>query len=153
MSIFGYSTISGRFVLPAGVAVSLLSMATNTDVLGELQEHLRLYSKAVADTIWELQQMRTPDLDKVDSLADGLSTLADKLDGPGGLIDSLPDYPRSTDKVQEKLVHLTKEHEALEPQLLKVLADTELKQQQLRERLESATKNLIYTANSGSGER
>lgn len=64
------------------------------DPLGDLQEHLRAYSKAVADTIWELQQMKQPDPARVDALADALAGMADRLDGPGGLVDGLPDYPR-----------------------------------------------------------
>lgn len=62
--------------------------------LTELQEHLRVYSKGVADAIWELQQLRDANNAKVDEIANGLLALADKLDGPGGLIDSLPTYPR-----------------------------------------------------------
>lgn len=64
------------------------------DALRDLQDHLRVYAKGVADAIWELQQAREPDPTKVDALADGLRALAEKLDGPGGLIDSLPAYPR-----------------------------------------------------------
>jgi hypothetical protein len=64
------------------------------DPLGDLQEHLRTYSKAVADTIWELQQMKQPEPARVDALADALAGMADRLDGPGGLVDALPDYPR-----------------------------------------------------------
>lgn len=38
------------------------------DVLGEAQEHLRVYAKAVADSIWEVQQMRRPDMERVRTL-------------------------------------------------------------------------------------
>lgn len=64
------------------------------DVVGALQEHLRQYSKAIADAIWEVQQMRAPDAARVDALADGLSGFAARLDGPGGILDALPDFPR-----------------------------------------------------------
>lgn len=86
---------TSQVVILQKFVASLVAMARpKDDTVGELQDHIRVYSKAVADTIWELQQMRAPDMGKVDGLAAQLTALADRLDGPGGLIDSLPDFPR-----------------------------------------------------------
>ena len=38
------------------------------DAIGALQEHLVVFSKAVADTIWEVQQLKTPDVAKARAL-------------------------------------------------------------------------------------
>ena len=70
------------------------SALADRDVIGEMQEHVIVYAKAVADAIWEVQQMRAFDGERVAALAAHLRGVADTLDGPGGLIDALPDFPR-----------------------------------------------------------
>jgi len=61
----------------------------HADPIGAVQSHLQSHSKLIADSLYELQQLRAPNGPLVQRVACGLNASADRLEA---LILALPEY-------------------------------------------------------------
>lgn len=86
-----------------------MAAARDSDPIGAVQAQLTVHSKAIADTLYGIQQLKSHDAAAVAALATQLNASAARLDAA---IDALPEYDLSAAAVRSRIAEHSRHYAA-----------------------------------------